>query len=61
MLEKVKWLKAARPDAIIEVDGGITPETARWAKDAGADIAVSASYIFGGNDPKKAYEELKKI
>lgn len=60
-LEKVKWLKAARPDAIIEVDGGITPETARWAKDVGTDVAVSASYIFGGNDPKKAYEELKKI
>jgi ribulose-phosphate 3-epimerase len=60
-LEKVKWLKAARPDAIIEMDGGITPETARWVKDAGADIAVSASYIFGSDDPGKAYEELKKI
>ena len=60
-LEKVKWLKYALPNAIIEVDGGITPETAKWAKDAGADIAVSASYIFGSNEPKKAYEELKKI
>ncbi len=61
MLEKVKWLKAAVPDAIIEVDGGVTPETAKWAKDAGADTAVSASYIFGSRDPGKAYEELKKI
>jgi ribulose-phosphate 3-epimerase len=60
-LEKVKWLKYAIPDALIEVDGGITPETAKWAKDAGADIIVSASYIFGSKDPKKAYEELKKI
>jgi ribulose-phosphate 3-epimerase len=60
-LEKVKWLKYALPDAIIEVDGGMTPETAKWAKDAGADIIVSASYIFGSRDPKKAYEMLKKI
>lgn len=60
-LLKVKWLKYALPNAIIEVDGGITPETAKWAKDAGADVIVSASYIFGSKDPKKAYEELKKI
>ena len=60
-LEKVKWLRAARPDAIIEVDGGIAPEWALRAKDAGTDIAVSASYIFGSGDPGKAYEELKKI
>jgi ribulose-phosphate 3-epimerase len=61
VLEKVKWLKYALPDAIIEVDGGVTPETAKWAKDAGADIIVSASHIFGSKDPKKAYKELKKI
>ena len=60
-LEKVKWLKYAIPNAIIEVDGGITPETAALAKAAGADIVVSASYIFGHKDPEKAYEELKKI
>jgi len=60
-LEKVKWLKYALPNAIIEVDGGITPETARWAKDAGAETVVSASYIFGSKDPAQAYEELKKI
>lgn len=60
-LEKVTWLREAVPHAIIEVDGGITPETARMAKAAGADIIVSASYIFGSEDPKKAYEALKEI
>jgi ribulose-phosphate 3-epimerase len=60
-LGKVKWLKYAIPHATIEVDGGITPEAAKWAKDAGADSIVSASYIFGSKDPGKAYEELKKI
>ncbi len=33
----------------IEVDGGINDITARSAKKAGADVAVSASYIFRGN------------
>ena len=60
-LEKVKWLKYAIPDAIIEVDGGITPETAKWAKDAGADIIVSASYIFGSKEPRRRrYEALEE-
>jgi len=60
-MEKVKWLKEAIPHAIIEVDGGITPETAKWAKEAGADIATTATYIFGNEDPASAYEELKSI
>ncbi len=61
VLEKAKWLKYALPNAIIEIDGGIMPETAKLAKDAGANIIVSASYIFGSKDPKGAYEKLKKI
>lgn len=57
-LEKIRFLRQIAPDAKIEVDGGITPETARLVKIAGADIAASASYIFGSNNPKQAYEEL---
>lgn len=60
-LEKAVWIRYAVPHAIIEIDGGITPETARLAKNAGANIIVSASYIFGSDDPERAYEELKKI
>ena len=33
----------------------------KLAKDAGADIVISASYIFGSKDPKKSFEELQKI
>ena len=33
----------------IEVDGGVTDVTGRKALEAGADILVSASYIFSGN------------
>ena len=59
--EKIKFLREEFPDAIIEVDGGMNPETAGQVKEAGADTIVSASYIFNAVDPKKAYEELCTI
>jgi ribulose-phosphate 3-epimerase len=62
VLNKIRFLKKNAPDGIvIEVDGGITPETAKLAKEAGADIAVAASYIFNSDDSRAAYEELKGI
>ena len=60
VLEKIKFLRQKFPDVKIEVDGGINLETAKLCKDAGADIIVSASYVFGSPDPKGAYEELVK-
>lgn len=60
-LEKVKFLRAADSEAIIEVDGGINPETARLVKNAGANILVSGSYIFDSASPSNAYGELKSI
>ncbi len=35
--------------AKIEVDGGVNDRTAQSCVDAGADILVSASYIFSGD------------
>jgi len=60
-LEKVKFLRNWSANAMIEVDGGVNAEVAKHAKAAGADIVVSASYIFNNKSPKKAYNELKKI
>lgn len=61
MIDKIKFIRRNMPNAIIEVDGGINPETAKLAKVAGADILVSASYIFSHDNPRKAYEELKGL
>ncbi len=61
VLAKIKSLREKLPDAKIEVDGGITLETARAAKDAGADIVVSASYILGSGNPKAAYDSLSTL
>lgn len=60
-LQKVMFVRANVSHAIIEVDGGITPGVARRVKDAGADRIVSASYIWGSAEPKKAYQELTMI
>lgn len=60
-LERIAILRAAVPDAILEIDGGMTPITVARAKEAGADIAVSSSYIWGAENPKDAYSALSRI
>jgi ribulose-phosphate 3-epimerase len=46
-------------DADIQVDGGITAETAPAARQAGADIFVAGSAIFGADDPVDAIAQLR--
>jgi ribulose-phosphate 3-epimerase len=58
-LEKIKFLRQNFPQAVIEVDGGITPETLARAKAAGADSFNATSYIFNRPDPAAAYAELR--
>jgi ribulose-phosphate 3-epimerase len=47
-------------DTQIEIDGGINNNTGQIAVDSGADILVSASYIYGG-DIRKNISNLKNI
>ena len=58
VIPRIKELRAALPDATIEVDGGVTPETVRLMKEAGADVAVAGTYIFIGLDPAESYRSL---
>lgn len=55
---KLEFLRDRAPEAVIEIDGGVTPGIARRLKEAGADIVASSSYIFGERDPRAAYREL---
>ncbi|MBT8215286.1 MAG: ribulose-phosphate 3-epimerase [Acidimicrobiia bacterium] len=43
----------------IQIDGGITPETGRLARAAGADIFVAGTAIFGQPDPVQAVANLR--
>lgn len=62
-LEKVKELKSIREEKklnyLIEVDGGINPDTAKLCWEAGADVLVAGSAIFSTNDYKSNIEALK--
>ncbi len=60
-LDKIRALRQKFPDVKIEVDGGVNLETASKIKEAGADIIVSASYIWESRNPKEAYLKLKNI
>jgi ribulose-phosphate 3-epimerase len=46
--------------ADIEIDGGITPETARHARDAGADVFVAGTAVFGELDRGAAIARLRE-
>jgi ribulose-phosphate 3-epimerase len=61
MCEKIRRLRAMvgnRPIRI-EVDGGITPETAPLAVAAGADVLVAGSAIFREADYARAIAALR--
>jgi ribulose-phosphate 3-epimerase len=60
VLEKVRWIRGHFPDLDIQIDGGITDETAPLAIEAGANILVAGSYILKNKDPKKAVEKLRE-
>ncbi|MBP9709175.1 MAG: ribulose-phosphate 3-epimerase [Oligoflexales bacterium] len=56
---KIIELRELMPNLDIEVDGGVTAETAKIAIEAGANILVAGSYIFGSKDRKKAIASLR--
>lgn len=45
--------------ADIEIDGGITPETASLARGAGADVFVAGTSVFGHKDRGRAIAKLR--
>ncbi|OQO69036.1 ribulose-phosphate 3-epimerase [Enterococcus villorum] len=45
---------------LIEVDGGIVPETAKICQEAGADIFVAGSYVYGSENPVEQITKLKE-
>lgn len=61
-LEKIKALKAMMKnlnvEIPIEVDGGVSSENVLLLKDAGAEILVAGSSVFGANNRKKAIDAL---
>ena len=64
MISKIMDLKMMiinkNVDVLIQVDGGVCLDNAKLIKDAGADILVAGSAVFGAEDISKAYIDLEK-
>jgi ribulose-phosphate 3-epimerase len=65
MMPKVRFLKeeiARRGlDTLIQVDGGIAENTIAVAAEAGVDICVAGTAVFGKPDAKEAIDRLKAL
>ena len=56
----VAWRARQRASLLVEVDGGINPETSLAARAAGADAFVAGHAIFDQPDPGDALDRLRK-
>jgi len=56
-----KHIDAKGLPTLIEVDGGVNAETVRRVVDAGADVIVAGSAVFGTDDYAKAISELRAV
>ncbi|WP_125980012.1 ribulose-phosphate 3-epimerase [Loigolactobacillus iwatensis] len=45
----------------IEVDGGINDKTIKSCSDAGANVFVAGSYVYGADDPVKQIKTLENV
>lgn len=58
-MPKVRALRDRYPDLNIEVDGGLGPATIDVAADAGANVIVAGSAVFGAADPADVIAKLR--
>ncbi len=61
VLDKAKKIRNHKngKDIIIEIDGGINPETAPLAAQAGIDVLVAGSAVFGKASYKEAIDSIR--
>jgi len=63
-IERIKELKNMRKKRklsyLIEVDGGINTDTAKFVTQAGADVLVAGSALFGRKNPQKRMKKMRK-
>ena len=59
VLPKIKAIRERRSDIDIEVDGGVDFSTVALAAEAGANVFVAGSAVFGSDCPCDAIDTLK--
>lgn len=56
-----KMIVESGSQALIEIDGGVTLSNAAAIVEAGADVLVAGSSVFGAKDPLAAISALKNV
>lgn len=56
-----RYIDRENPACRLEVDGGVDPRTARLCVEAGADVLVAGSAIYGAEDPSAAIAALREV
>lgn len=59
-MPKVEAIRKRYPDLNIEVDGGLSEKTIDQAADAGANVIVAGSAVFGAQDPADVIRKLRE-
>lgn len=59
-LPKIRELREKYPELDISIDGGINAETAALAREAGANVLVAGSYVFGAENRKTVIKSLRE-
>ena len=60
VLEKVRRIRELDPEVPIEVDGGMNVENSRVAREAGANVIASGSFILKSDDVAQAVRDLSR-
>ena len=60
MMPKVEALRKRYPNLNIEVDGGLSEKTIDTAADAGANVIVAGSAVYGAKDPGQVMQALRE-
>lgn len=58
-IPKISEIRALAPSVDIEVDGGINAETAKLVTEAGANVLVAGSSVYGARDIAAAIASLR--
>jgi ribulose-phosphate 3-epimerase len=61
VLKKIKYTRELSPSLNIQVDGGITDETAPLCIKAGANQIVAGTYLYKAKNMKTAIEKLRSV
>ena len=57
--EGKKMIDEKGAKCLIQVDGGVTTKNARALEEAGADVLVAGSAVFGAQDPMEAMKIIR--